>query len=284
MANLKLKNRQGTPITDWRDWTPPKDAKHWKAGRSAMELARAWFTSSTPQCPLEVEALLASHPATSGIEFTEGVPEFISGLPGGSGGRNHDLLLRGRSASGPIIVSVEGKANETFGNQCVGRYYRNALASTKPTTAHKRIELLLQMMFAPGARPDQAPWSNIPYQLLSGVAATAVQAAREDCPIGIFILHEFHTTLVTARKVSANAAAYTAFLEALLGIPQSSIHDGQIYGPKLMGPSRILPQQVALYLGKAVYTWPKTVTSQRPRATSAPTSPPAARRASRPAP
>lgn len=35
-------------INSMDDWTRPKKLEHWKAGRSAMELARAWFTSPYP--------------------------------------------------------------------------------------------------------------------------------------------------------------------------------------------------------------------------------------------
>jgi hypothetical protein len=38
--------------------------------------------------------------------------------PGGR--RNHDLLLRGRVADGPIVVGLEAKADETFGETAAG--------------------------------------------------------------------------------------------------------------------------------------------------------------------
>ena len=44
MNELSLEGHDGQPIADWHSWTRPKAEYHWRAGRSAMELARAWFT------------------------------------------------------------------------------------------------------------------------------------------------------------------------------------------------------------------------------------------------
>ena len=75
MNELSLEGHDGQPIADWRSWTRPKAEYHWRAGRSAMELARAWFTSPVPICPPEVKSLLESHPVTAGVALTEGWPE-----------------------------------------------------------------------------------------------------------------------------------------------------------------------------------------------------------------
>ena len=52
-----------------------------KAGRSAMELARSWFTAPQPVLPAEVRELLDSHPDTRDAEFVKGWPELVTKLP-----------------------------------------------------------------------------------------------------------------------------------------------------------------------------------------------------------
>lgn len=250
-----LKTRDGAAITDWREWTPPKDAKHWKAGRSAMELARAWFTSRTPQCPAEIEALLNKHSATSKITFVSGVPEAITGLPGGGGGRNHDLLLLGTRGEERVVVSVEGKADERFGNETVGSYYRKAQASVKPTRADQRIESLLEMVFGTKACPDQLPWSALRYQLLTGVAATVVEADKQGCSVGVFLIHEFHTHLVTPVNTAANDVDYASFIEALCQIPRGLVKPGVMYQAPLMAMNRFISRPIQLFIGKATFDW-----------------------------
>lgn len=265
LSNPILKTRKDVVISDWREWTPPKDAKHWKAGRSAMELARAWFTSRTPQCPAEIEALLATHPFTSAIQFTEGVPEAITGLPGGGGGRNHDLLLRGESNGQRVVASIEGKADERFGNETVGSAWNKAKypKSPKITKADKRIEKLLEMVFGPQARPNQAPWKDFRYQLLTGIAATAAEAVNYhspgQSPVGLFIVHEFHTHLVTQQNTQANEEDYEDFVKYFYALPTSApapiVQSGQMYGPKVLTANRFLKAPVEIFIGKAVFDW-----------------------------
>jgi hypothetical protein len=50
-VTIVLKNRTDKPIASWQDWTRPKRDYQWKAGRSAMELARSWFRLGTPFRP-----------------------------------------------------------------------------------------------------------------------------------------------------------------------------------------------------------------------------------------
>src|SRR5437773_11163642 len=93
----RLTRPDGTPIKDWRVWSPPKEPKHWRAGRSAVELARAWFTKTNPQVPPEFAALLATSPLLDGLRDLKGTPEYVTSLPEAGEGRNHDLALEGEA-------------------------------------------------------------------------------------------------------------------------------------------------------------------------------------------
>lgn len=116
MDNPILKDRAGQVINRWQDWTPPKQTYHWKEGRSAMELAKSWFASGTPQCPTELQALLSTNSRTRDIEITEGYPEYVTALPYGSqaNGRNHDMMLRGHTPNEAAVICVEAKVDEPF--------------------------------------------------------------------------------------------------------------------------------------------------------------------------
>jgi len=41
-------------IEDWEKLAPPKSKIHWKDGRSAKEVARAWLEVSDPELPPEI--------------------------------------------------------------------------------------------------------------------------------------------------------------------------------------------------------------------------------------
>ena len=136
MNELSLEGHDGLPIADGRSWTRPKEEYHWRAGRSAMELARAWFTSPVPICPPEVKSLWESHPVTAGVALTEGW-EYVTPLPERGEGRNHDLLLVGCRDGCGVVVSVEAKVDERFGDR-IGAYWHRARESKYRTRAPER--------------------------------------------------------------------------------------------------------------------------------------------------
>jgi hypothetical protein len=151
VSEFIITGRDGDQLTDWRAWTRPKKDYQWRAGRSAMELARAWFVSPTPVCPREIADLLASHPRAAGLLLVEGIPEHVTSLPERGEGRNHDLLLYGHGESGTIVISVEAKVDESFG-ETIGTYWNKGKRSATPTRAPERIEALLSLAFGAKAR------------------------------------------------------------------------------------------------------------------------------------
>jgi len=83
-ANLRIQS-----LDEWLQHAPPaKGEKHWKDGRSAKELAKAWMTPNGPKMPLDISDLLTSHPDTTGFQPEWGVPEYETELDlfKGSGG------------------------------------------------------------------------------------------------------------------------------------------------------------------------------------------------------
>jgi hypothetical protein len=244
----------GKSITDWRAWTRPKKPSQWRAGRSAMELARAWFVAPMPTCPREIADLLASHPRTAGLTLVEGIPEHVTPLPERGEGRNHDLLLLADGGSERMVISVEAKVDEPFG-EALGAYWDKARGSKRPTRAPKRIEALLSMAFGPSARPDADPWRGLRYQLITAVTGTALEAARRQAVAAVVIVHEFRTERANGKKVAVNTEDFQEFVGALLDLPHSEVLHGRLYGPARLAPGTHLDRAVNVFIGKAVFDW-----------------------------
>jgi len=254
MNKLSLKDHDGHPIADWRGWTLPKAEYHWRAGRSAMELARAWFTSPVPICPPEVESLLESHPLTAVVALTEGWPEYVTPLPERGAGRSHDLLLVGCRDGCGVVVSVEAKVDEPFGER-IGDYWHSARKSKKPTRAPERIEALVSMVFGSGTRPDAKPWSLLRYQLLTAVAGTAIEAAHRKSDTAVLIIHEFITHSADPAKVADNGQDLSDFVSVLLSQDSDPVQPGRLYGPAMLVADKNLSRAVNVLIGKAVFSW-----------------------------
>ncbi len=187
---MVIRSRHGDEISSVEEWgrlAGPAAAQHWKDGRSAKELAKSWIAGDGPQRFLR--ELFNGLENTRQLRIEEAVAEeqiAFDGFPGGK--RNHDLLIRGRCAGGPVVIGLEAKADETFG-QTIAKYRRDALvvrASGKTTNAPERLENLLSDIGEISL--TQTPsFGDLRYQLLSGVAGTLAAAegrwyGRVHCP------------------------------------------------------------------------------------------------------
>lgn len=242
MSTFTLSRPNRTPITRWEDWTPPKEVYHWKPGRSAMELAKAWFRRPAPSAPAELSNLLASSKRLKRLKLASGVPEHVTSLPERGEGRNHDLWLLGQTAAGQVTVCVEAKADEPFGSHTVAEYRAAAETRKKKgesTKVPERIDQLLALV--PKAGPA---WDGIRYQLLTAICGTAIQAGRDKSTLAVLVVHEFHTKETTPENIKVNKDAFDDFMAAV-GATAKPAKAGVLYGPVVVGDVEVL-------IGKAV--------------------------------
>ena len=216
---FSLVNRAGLPIkshAEWGDLAKPASDTHWKEGRSAWELAAAWTVGTAA---VDLASLLAGAPTLHGLTIETAIAEAQTRFDDHGGGpRNHDLLLIGRSAAGPIVIGIEGKADETYG-QTVAAYKAAAdkkVQLEQPTNAPDRLKDLLEDLVDStlAERPELAA---LRYQLLTGLAGTLTEA-QDVNGHAVFVVHEFVTSLTERRKREANHAALRLAVQALFGV------------------------------------------------------------------
>jgi len=246
---MDLFDRRGQQITDWRNWTRPKQDTQWRASRSAMELARAWFTSPVPVVPPEVAALLDSHSLTRGTVLSQAWPELKTPLPFPGESRNHDLVVLGEVRGHPLLLTVEGKVDETMGPR-VGTYWKKS-RETPRSRAWRRVDALLGAAFGPVASATDLPWRALPYQMLTALVGTAIEADKRSCAIAVVCVHEFITESATEDALNRNTVDFRAFLAAL---NQPKVSAGTLYGPFTVEVPRT-GRQMPVLLGKAQYRW-----------------------------
>src|SRR5215210_4158709 len=69
-----------TSVEEWLTYAPPKSANQVRAGRSAMESARAWFRTGRSALPDEIKVLLDTKAATKEFEPLIVIPEYVTRL------------------------------------------------------------------------------------------------------------------------------------------------------------------------------------------------------------
>ena len=102
LAILSSGGQQICCVEDWFRLAPPKmGSKHWKDGRSAKELAKAFCAPGVPAVPTELLDLLASSDQLGAVQFTQAWPEHKIRLDSFFGEtRNADLAAVGIGKGG----------------------------------------------------------------------------------------------------------------------------------------------------------------------------------------
>jgi hypothetical protein len=215
---LRVVGKDGSQIHTLEDWErqggPAGGDRQWKDGRSAKELARAWTRGAAPAPPDELVELLRADEATRGMSFGLVEPEKELKLDDFRGRtRNADLVVHGIARSHRVLLTIEAKADETFGQTLADELKRSPEGSNKP----KRISQLFERLFGRELVGDDQ-LLHLRYQLLHGLSATLLEAERLAANTGVFIVHVFEGA-ADREKMAANWRDFDEFVAALSAEP-----------------------------------------------------------------
>ena len=243
----------GGPITTVAEWfanAPPKGKeRHWKNGRSAKETAKAWCPEGKdPEVPAELSELLKTGPfedlsvqevrAEARIAFDN-----FAGEP-----RNADLAITAADSVGPVAITVEAKADESFGDR-VEKVLVDAarrISKEENSNAVARVQGLSRDLL-PKWQKGMPQLGQLRYQLMTGVAGTLAFAREIAATRAVFIVHELvdpRETKESARR--KNREDFDQFLCRLTSTPDTKLGRGVLFGPLRLPGSA----EIDLYIGK----------------------------------
>jgi hypothetical protein len=241
-----LKGSKGEPINSVDQWLqiapPAKGEKHWQDGRSAKELAKAWFRNGIADIPEELNLILDSHNTICNFQMDFGIPEHETKLDGFKGGyRNHDLIISGTSAGGRTIIGVEAKVDEPFGD-IASLYAAKSMQAKASSKVSERVQQLSKALF------DTLDTSELRYQLIHSIAGTLIEASRQKAVQAVFIVHEFLPSGGQySRKAKQNEVDLQRFVQLLTG---KLLTVGQLIGPIIVPGGGLVPKDIPLFIGK----------------------------------
>lgn len=233
-----------TTVGEWFRFAPPKRGlRQWVDGRSAKELAKAFLEEGVPAVPRELRALLTSHPGLEMVDLTIAYPEHkiaLDRLPGET--RNADIAAVGMGRAGKVAMTIEAKADESFG-RTIGE---TLAAASARSNIPRRIAALAQAILGhAGSEID-----HLRYQLLHGIAASLIFAG-EHAAAAIFIVFEFSGPSCAKENLERNDTDLQLFIEALS--PGAPAHTcGNLIGPLTLRGGEFIPSRLPLFMGKAV--------------------------------
>ena len=247
-------HKDGRPIAtmiEWFDRAPPKSSSHWQDGRSAKESARAWLTAPPGSLPHEIADVLRSHADLGPVLEWSAEPEALVAFDAYSGPANVDVLMVCRDSHGPLIVAVEAKADETFGNtiaQQIAAAEREVMKNPRSKRVARIEELGVALLGV--TADDLQRVGALRYQLVTLSASVLAEAERQGATRAVVLVHEFVTTKTKDEKHERNARDLQLFWAHLSGAPNDIVGPGVIRGP--VGVPGALGRSVRLYVGKAV--------------------------------
>lgn len=172
------------PTQSYGDWQRllAKPDLHWKAGYSAMTLARSW-EAAAPGFPPEVAASLASAgvPELQNLSLLLALPEFQVPLPGGVRPSQTDLLAVARGPKALVTIAVEGKVDEVFG-PTIGQK-----RAEKSAGVDERLRSLFECIGLSAANVTDA----VRYQLLHRTASAVLVAEQYFAAAAVMLVHSF---------------------------------------------------------------------------------------------
>lgn len=233
-------------INNLDEWEKTVRKGHWEDKKSAKESAKIWLNTKGEY----LERLLDSKDEFRDIEFKLGSPEYESQFDEYGSGRNHDLLIIAEDKKGEVLVSLEAKTDEEFGEK-IGRYYsRNLLIRNtgKITGIPDRVESLMDNVFK--SEMDKEI-SNLRYQLLCSIAGTVSEAKKRKINRAIFVVNTFWGRDVEySNAYKRNTDDLNQFIKYLSSGDINSIENNSLIGPFNTKTTKYLSDEIDLYIMK----------------------------------
>lgn len=231
-------------LCEWFYKCPPQGKlKHWKDGRSAKETAKHWVHT----IPQPFKDLLNHLKLT----YAYCAPEFVSKFDSNGGnGRNHDLLLIAKNKNKEnIVISIESKVDEPFGDT-ISKAINAAKAAKEKNKNSKAEERIAELRIALFGEINNNQL-DLRYQLLTAVAGTVAEAKAKKSKSAYFIIQTFVSDELDQGKYLQNQNDLNHFLSVFTKSEKENIENNGLLGPyKIQKSTPFLLDDINLWIGK----------------------------------
>ena len=173
------------------DWRGLAGNDKWVPARSAYELAHCWQECGGLPAPIASALSASGHQALLGLSIDLCLVEKPVFLDSRVAPSMTDLMAYGRNAKGdPIVVAVEGKADQPFGSR-VWSWVRGderdpTMAAEPRRTRRPRLEFLSQHLGQ--SIPSDSP---LRYQLLHRTVSAVLEGQLHGAAAALVLVHAF---------------------------------------------------------------------------------------------
>jgi len=234
----KTKETEILSIEEWCKECPPKNkVKQWVDGRSAMETAKFW-TSLEKQS----DFLAFMRKKESSIAFDYAIPELANKFDDYRSPRKTDLCLFGNQEDERIFISIEGKADESFGEYIDKEWISSIFEKIKKVHSRK-LDRIINLYQRFGAKAD---FLNLRYQLTYWLAGAIEEAIGNEIKKVYLIVQVFESGKTEEKKIKKNEQDFNNFINFISKSKIDIIERNEIIGPI----NNDFTRNLDLYIGK----------------------------------
>lgn len=225
-------------VQDWLLHCPPANSKtQWCDYRSAKEMAKFW---TNPEC--QKEFLLFLQQMNRNLTFEYALPEVATRFDNYRNARKNDLCIFANEGYNKVLILIEGKADEPFGNYIAKEWSKCDIEKNKNQASRKLDRVIdLQKRFN-----DNKLFVKLRYQLVYWFAGAIEEAKRNNIDKIYLVVQEFHSKKTTNKKIETNKIDLNSFVEFISHSAFREVNEHEIVGPI----NNEFTKQIDLYIGK----------------------------------
>lgn len=225
-------------VEEWFEYCPPaKGRKQWVDMRSAKEMAKFWTDTRKQN-----DFLLSLQKVSKDLTFSHAFPEMATKFDDFRRPRINDLCVYALEGNKQVLISIEGKADEPFGNYV---YQEWAVSIKRKITksSSKGIDRLIGLY----ERFDKkAIFLKLRYQLTYWLAGVIDEAERNKIDTVFLIVQEFHSKDTAEKKRKINEQDLNCFVNFISRSDFENVNKNEIVGPI----KNQFTKHINLYIGK----------------------------------
>ena len=210
-------------LDKWFELCPPKKGiEQWKDLHSAKEMAKFWLEQKNQD-----DFQIFIKKAIPEFAYDYAIPEYVSTFDNYDSPRKHDLYIVEKNNK--AVITIEGKANEFFGNDVFGNEFINAIKTKIEKQNSHKIDRMINLYN--NYFHSDGYILTLMYQLVYWFAGSLVDAIKEDTDNFIMVLQEFRSEKTDFEKINKNHNDFENFIDFISEGKHRHIENKQIIGP-----------------------------------------------------
>lgn len=213
-----------TDVETWLKLCPPQNKdKQWVDYRSAKEMAKFWDNEDNQKAFSDFFTK-----SNNQIKFENGIPEMAMKFDGYKSPRKTDLAIFGKMGSKDTLISIEGKADEPYGENLFKDEFIQSIMTKAITPKSSKINRCIELFQSYNC---VAEFLNIRYQLLHWLAGSIKMAESKNIDTIFLISQEFHSHKTTELNINRNKNDFDFFISLISKETKKTSSDNFIVGP-----------------------------------------------------